>query len=99
MTELERFSSKYMPEPNSGCWLWTGAVDSKGYGAFRVGGRVVQAHRVSMRLLGPGCPGELHALHRCDVRTCVNPGHLFAGTNAENVADKMAKGRHRATPR
>lgn len=94
MTEVERFMAKVMPEPNSGCWLWDGAVDSKGYGAFRVGKRVIQAHRVAMRLAGLEL-GDLHALHRCDVRTCVNPDHLFAGTNQDNVDDKMAKGRHR----
>ena len=55
-------------------------------------------HRLAYQIhVGP-IPEDLHVLHRCDVPSCVNPEHLFLGTNADNVADKMAKGRHVAKP-
>ncbi len=85
---------KSTPEPNSGCWLWTGFVNPFGYAVVTIDrGVTVRAHRVSYELWnGPISDGQ-HVLHRCDVRSCINPAHLFLGTNADNVADKVAKGR------
>lgn len=76
-----------------GCWLWTGARTPKGYGSCTVNGRRMTPHRLAYQAaFGPVPPGS-HILHRCDNPACVRPDHLFRGTNADNIADKVAKGR------
>lgn len=72
---------KCIPEPNSGCWLWTGAVTHDGYGTF--GSRV--AHRQIYAALVSDVPAELQLDHRCRTRICVNPDHLEPVTARENV--------------
>jgi hypothetical protein len=80
-------------EKTGDCWLWSGCLDTSGYGNIRVRGKVLRCHRVAWELTHGTVPPGLHVLHRCDVRRCLNPAHLFLGTNADNVADKKAKGR------
>lgn len=75
-----------------GCWLWTGAVDGGGYGRIRVSNKSRLAHRVIYEALHGPQPG-LEVCHRCDVPSCVNPAHLFAGTHRENVIDASLKER------
>jgi hypothetical protein len=91
---LERFLSKCRPEPNSGCWLWTGYISPKGYGSFRDRAKPEPpspAHVVSYRLFKGPVPAGLLVRHTCDVR-CVNPDHLLLGTPRDVVADAVERG-------
>jgi len=90
----ERFEAKVEYDPNSGCWLWTAALNNRGYGQFSKDGRAVQAHRFSAEAFNGAIPEGLDVLHRCDTPACVNPAHLFLGSHRENMADMHAKGRH-----
>ena len=94
----EQFLQRCEPEPNSGCWIWLGARNSEGYGTLIYEGRPERAHRLAWILVCgaiPAAPGHhgMCVLHRCDTPWCVNPAHLFLGTNRDNVLDRERKGR------
>ena len=82
-------------EPNTGCWLWAGAAWPSGYGKVKVRQSTMLAHRRSYELHHGGIPKGAIICHRCDTPRCVNPEHLYAGTDADNSRDKMARGRDR----
>ena len=82
-----------IPVPESGCWLWLGCTDGKGYGMATLRRISTRAHRLAWEEDFGAIPKGLQVLHKCDTPRCVNTAHLFLGTNADNVADKMAKGR------
>lgn len=77
------------------CWEWTGAIDRKGYGVAVIKGRFLLAHRLAWALSNGRDPGALLACHSCDNPKCVRPDHIWLGTNEDNQADKIAKGRNR----
>ena len=81
-------------EPNSGCWLWEAGVDNKGYGRITVSNKkkMELAHRVSWMLHNNQVPSGF-VLHRCDNTYCVNPDHLYVGTQKDNMLDRSQRGR------
>lgn len=95
MTDIERFMAKVIPEPNSGCWLWVGGVTGTGYGQFWDSSRKVKviASRWAYEQFKGYIPDGIFSCHHCDVRSCVNPSHLFLGTQSDNMTDCSKKNR------
>ena len=83
------------------CWLWIGTCNMRRYGVLQLHGRMkremerceIKAHRLSWELHHGPIPSNMQVLHKCDVRNCVNPDHLFLGTQRENIHDMDTKGR------
>jgi hypothetical protein len=88
---VEDFERYYVPEPNSGCWLWTGETGRGGYGRFWSNYERRWAHHVALKCDVPD--GHI-VIHSCDTPCCVNPDHLRIGTHKDNQADAIKRGRH-----
>ena len=95
MTTYDRLYSKLI-ETAEGCWEFTGARDSKGYGRIWHIDNTIMAHRASWLVHNGDIPTGLFVLHKCDNPPCCNPDHLFLGTADDNTKDMMNKGRHKA---
>ena len=91
MSHEERFFQKV--NKTSSCWLWEGALTSRGYGSFGVNGKTISSHRYSFEMHLSQIPEKMFVCHSCDVRNCVNPNHLWLGTHSDNMKDMVAKDR------
>lgn len=89
---LDLYPERITPEPNTGCWLWES--NSSRYPGIRVEGVYWNVHRLSWSLSNGEIPTNMNVCHSCDVVICVNPSHLFLGSQSENIADCVKKGRH-----
>lgn len=90
----ERFLEKVKLDPETGCWVWQGSLRRDGYGRVCWQRQTALAHRVSRVLFCGEIPSGLSVLHKCDVRACCNPEHLFLGNQLDNMRDCAAKGRN-----
>lgn len=90
---IAAFNAKYVKDKETGCWLWKGYTDPKGYGIFSLRGKQYRAHRFNYERYNGKIDNQLYVCHHCDVRNCVNPSHLFLGTQDDNMKDMVKKGR------
>lgn len=99
MTAAARLEANSIPEPNSGCRLWLGARNAGGYGNIIVEGQTRAVHRVAYEEAFGPIPDGMLVCHRCDIRSCCEPSHLFLGRHRDNSADMVAKDRQSRGPR
>lgn len=92
-TPEERFHKSYQMIPEAGCWLWDASFHSNGYGRIFIDNKSHKAHRYSWKLHNGPIPKGMCVCHKCDVKSCVNPEHLFLGTHQDNVNDCISKNR------
>jgi hypothetical protein len=89
----ERFDHKSKANSETDCIEWVGTKNKGGYGLTKINGKTTHVHRAAYELVCGAIPDGLHVLHKCDNRSCINPSHLFLGTNQDNMDDRNTKGR------
>ena len=89
----DRFHKKYVVDVETGCWEWSGTTGTFGYGAFSINNGTMKAHRYSYELHYGSIPKGMKVCHTCDNPSCVNPEHLFLGTQSDNMKDMLNKDR------
>lgn len=89
----EEFEKQFIIDGNN-CWLWQGKLNGSGYGSFCINGVNMGAHRASKIIYSDLDITNKYACHSCDIRNCVNPDHIWIGTNSDNMADAALKGRN-----
>jgi len=97
MNDLEKYRAMILAKTvrnSNGCWIWQGTKSKLGYGRIRINGKTTGVHRISYEAFN-GTLNGMYALHKCDVPSCVNPDHIFAGTLSDNQKDCFAKKRSR----
>jgi hypothetical protein len=89
----DRIEDKSFPVTECGCWIWTGSTQVRGYGEIISNGKKIYAHRASYTVYKGDIPKGMYVCHKCDTVSCVNPDHLFLGTQRDNMHDMIRKGR------
>ena len=91
LSEIKRFWPKVDVRSPDECWEWQGNI-SAGYGRLKINGENVGAHRISWEIHNGSIPHGMYILHKCDNRRCVNPNHLYLGTQSDNISDREYRG-------
>ncbi len=90
---MEKFWQKVDKTAPNGCWNWMAGCTSGGYGEFWFGKKIWSTHRLAWWLTYGYIPKNKMILHKCDNRRCVNPEHLYPGTNTDNMRDRLNRGK------
>lgn len=90
---IERLEKNSTPEPNSGCWLWLGVIGGAGYGRIKYKGQPWIVHRLAWTVHKGTIPEGAMVCHKCDVRSCINPDHLYIGDQETNMSDMVQRSR------
>lgn len=92
---IGKLEDGYVPDPNSGCWIWFKACGGGGYGELVINGVMHWAHRLSYETFVGPIPAGCVVRHKCDTKCCINPDHLVVGSGRDNCADMARRNRGR----